>query len=418
MAWSFERFIASRYMRTRKKTGIISLNTFISVAGVVVGVAALIIVLSLMNGFTSEIRNRYINMNAHLWIYKSPDQMIEDYKSVIEKIEAVPGVSGAAPVIRFQTAIRRRGERATMFAPDIMCVDPDKVDKVSQLSDNFKTGAGSLNLGKTTEGKWGVAVGRWLAYRLDNVTVGDRFLIYSPTGLENVLTGGMPKIYEVEITGVFDTGIYEFDNNMVVLSLKAGQKLLKFGDVATGISVKLDNYWEVDRIDEDIQRALGGYPFMTITWKKMNEAIFKWMWIEKVTSFIVLSLIVVVATFNIVSIQVMVVLEKTREIGILKSMGATSKSIRHIFLYQGLFVGILGTCIGVVVGFLVCFIQDKYGIIHLPGEVYIIDAIPVVMMWRDFLVIIAGTMFFCLLASVYPASKAASLSPLDAIHAE
>jgi lipoprotein-releasing system permease protein len=227
----------------------------------------------------------------------------------------------------------------------------------------------------------------------------------------------MPKLRRFVLTGVFEIGYYEFDAALAITSIEAAQKIFGLGDAVTGLEVKLDDLYLADRVGERISDALG-YPYYARSWTQINRQLFSWMTMEKWGSFIVLSLIVMVAAFNIISTLIMVVMEKTKDIGILKSMGATARSIKRIFLFEGLVVGVMGTTFGTIIGFILCWLQDQFKLIGLPAEIYIINAVPIDMRLLDFVWISAASLGICLLASLYPAKKAAAMDPVEAIRYE
>ncbi|HDN67748.1 MAG TPA: ABC transporter permease, partial [Firmicutes bacterium] len=287
--------------------------------------------------------------------------------------------------------------------------------KVTDIGQRFLYGA--LRLGPVQEKNcWGIAIGSTLADRLQ-VNLGDEVYLLSPKGTTVTSLWGTPKMRRFVVTGIFQVGLYDFDASLVCISLRSAQLLLGSGDEVTGIEAKLDDLYKVGTATKQINRALG-YPYYTLTWAQMYRHLFNWMKLEKWGSFIVLSLIILVAAFSIISTLVMMVMEKTREIGILKAMGATSKSIRKIFMLQGLVTGVLGTASGCVVGYLLCWIQENFKVISLPADIYIISAVPVNMRPLDFICISAGSLAICFLASLYPANKASSLQPVEAIRYE
>ena len=223
------------------------------------------------------------------------------------------------------------------------------------------------------------------------------------------------------VTGIFDSGYYDYDNTVALIDIHEAQRLLGMEGMASGIVIKLDDAFAAGRFTGNkglIERTIGGLEYTSMSWVERNKALFSWMKIEKWTAFIILSLIILVAAFNIVSTLIMMVMEKTREVGILKSMGATPSAIRRIFVYQGMFVGLVGTLLGSVIGYSVCFIQDKFEIISLPSDIYFISAVPMDLQLRDFLVTTVIALFLCWLSSFYPAKKAADLDPVEAISSE
>ncbi len=409
----YELFIAKRYLSAKRKTGFINLITWISILGVAIGVCALVIVLSVMNGFESEVRSRILGFDAHVRLRTFHDEGVENYPEIISKIRDIPHIIGLTPYILEKGLIQHENRTDGIL---IRGADPKTVGEVSDLPKNMVYG--KLELGKTPDknGKLlpGIVVGRYLAERL-MLELGDRVVIFSPSGMHSILQ--VPQLQPFVVTGFFETGMYEYDNTYVYISIESAQKLFDLGSKVSGIEIRLDNLYKANEVVEEIENRLG-FPYYPMTWFEMRKNLFSWMQLEKWAMFIVLSLIVMVAAFNIISTIVMVVMEKTREIGILKSIGATSRSVLRIFLFQGGVVGVLGTVIGLTVGYLLCWAQLKYKFFSLPPDVYFLNVLPVKMQWKDFLLTGTAGILICLLASIYPARKAASLTPVEAIRYE
>ncbi|MBT4482417.1 MAG: ABC transporter permease, partial [Candidatus Latescibacteria bacterium] len=230
-----------------------------------------------------------------------------------------------------------------------------------------------------------------------------------------------PPMHQFRIAGIFDSGYYDYDNAVGLIDLAEAQKILGIDDMVSGVVLKLDKIFEAERYtrkDGLIDQVLGSYRYYSMSWMEKNKALFSWMKLEKWAASIVLSLIIIVAAFNIISSLIMMVMDKTSEVGILKSMGATNKSIHKIFVYQGAFVGICGTILGSTVGYSLCYLQDKYRLISLPSDIYFVSAVPVELQIRDFVAITVIALFLCWFSSFYPAKKAAELNPVDAIRSE
>lgn len=424
MFGNFETFVARRYLLTRKKTGFISIISVISIAGIALGVAALIIVLSLMNGFTKELRTRLIGMNGHIWVTTPtvPDNSMSDYREVMEILGKIRGVRGVSPFCSYKTVAVDRKQR-NIASIEVRGIDIESVGSVSEVKDYITEG--SLNLEPDEEGIPGIVVGRYVSLALRAYELGDKIYLFgfmNESDLESIFKSlTPPPIYPFRITGIFDSGYYEYDNSMVLIDIAEAQKILGYNDTISGIVMKIDNGFDAGRYTRDgglIEQAIGKYPYYSEDWIEHNKILFNWMKLEKWASFIVLSLIVLVAAFNIVSSLIMMVMDKTREVGILKSMGATNNSIRRIFVYQGAFVGVCGTFLGSFIGFMVCYIQEEYRVIKFPSEIYFVSALPVDLQMRDFLTITITALFLCWLSSYYPAKKAAELDPVDAIRSE
>lgn len=410
----YEFFIAKRYLKSRRKTGFINLITYISILGVTIGVAALIIVLSVMNGFESEVRSRIIGFDTHIRLRTYHDQGVELYQDVMEKIKDIPHIIGMSPYILDKGMIRN-GERSDGVI--VRGADQSTINVVSDLSKNIIYG--KLELGfviPEVGGRElpGIVVGRYLADRL-LVDLGDKVVLISPTGVHSMFQ--TPPVKQFVVTGFFETGMYEYDDAYVYISIQAAQELFQFGSKVSGIEIRLDNLNKASFVEKEIDERLG-FPYYALTWFEMRKNLFSWMQLEKWAMFIILCLIILVAAFNIVSTLIMVVMEKTREIGILKSIGATSRSITRIFLYEGIVVGVIGTMLGFGIGYILCWTQQRYRFFSLPGDVYFINTLPVKMEVLDFVFIGFAAIIICLLAAIYPAKKAASLVPVEAIRYE
>jgi lipoprotein-releasing system permease protein len=409
----YEGFIARRYLAAKRKTGFINLITYISVLGVAIGVAALIIVLSVMNGFESEVRSRIIGFDTHIRVRTYHDEGMDSVRAVIARIRDIPHIEGISAYILDKGMIQAAGRSDGCL---IRGADPASIDSVSDLAKNIVYGKPELGIVERTGGRPlpGIVLGRYLAERL-YVEPGDVVTIFTPAGVRSMLQ--MPPVKQFVVSGYFETGMYEYDNTYVYISISAAQELFKMGEKVSGVEIRLDDLFKADQVVSAIEKRLG-FPYYPMTWFEMRKNLFSWMQLEKWAMFIILSLIIMVAAFNIVSTMIMVVMEKTKEIGILKSMGATSGGVMRIFLYQGAVVGIVGTALGLSIGYGLCWAQLKYKIFSLPGDVYFINVLPVKTEIQDFALIGAASVFICLAASLYPAKKAASLIPVEAIRYE
>lgn len=412
---SYEFFIANRYLKSKRKTGFISLITYISMIGVMIGVAALIIVLSIMNGFESEVRSRIIGFGAHIELRTYHNRGLEDYKSIAEQIKNFDHISGISPYVEDKALIYTSKKNKSGVA--IKGIDPESLAQVSDIKDNIIYGIFEVGEIKTNGRKAypGIVLGQYLADRL-NVDLGDKVQLLSPTGISPILSR-MPALRSFQVTGFFETGLFEFDDVYAYISIKEAQRLFESGNSVSGLEIKLDDLNNADAVANRIREHLG-YPFAAVTWFDMHKNLFSWMQLEKWGMFIILSLIIMVAAFNIISTLIMIVLEKTKEIGVLKSMGANSSGIMKIFMFEGLIGGVIGTLLGCIFGFALCWSQQKFEFFSLPPDVYIISALPILMKARDFFFISLAALLLCFLATFYPARKAAKLDPVEAIRYE
>jgi len=409
---SYEFFIAKRYLRSKRQVKFISIITYISISGVMLGTMALIIVLSVMNGFESEVRSRIIGFDAHVKLQTEHDRGMENYPEVLDKIKGIPHIVAAAPYILDKAMIISRERKE---AAKIKAIDPQREARVTDLIQNVNYG--SLNLGlieKEGERAFpGIIIGYSLADRL-NVGLGDRVQLLSAAGID---IGGlsMPAFRTFRVAGYFQSGLYEYDDNFAFIGIPEAQKLFEMGAKVNGIQFKLTEMESAREVAAAITHRIGGKPYTAITWFDTNKTLFAWMQYEKWIAFIVLSLIILVAAFNIVSTLIMIVLEKTKEIGILKSLGATNESVRRIFIYQGAVAGLMGSALGLLIAFALCLAQIKFQFFKLPSEVYIINALPVLMKPLDFIYVGGAAFFLSLLATIYPAYSASQLDPVHAM---
>lgn len=409
----YEFFVARRYLKSRSKTGFINLITYISILGVTIGVAALIIVLSVMNGFEEEVRSRIVGFDSHIRLRSYHNNGVEQYIDLIDFIKDIPQIVGLSPYIDEKGMIRN-GEHSDGVL--VRGADPETINDVSDLEKNIVYGKLELGMVPREDQRAlpGIVLGRYLADRL-MANIGDEVVIISLKGVRSMFQA--PDVKQFVVTGFFETGMYEYDNTYAYIGLKPAQQLFRMGEMVSGIEIHLDDLYKADRVVDEIDNRLG-FPYYALTWFEMRQTLFSWIQLEKWAMFIVLCLIIIVAAFNIISTLIMFVMEKTREIGILKAMGAPSPSITRIFIYEGIVVGFIGTLLGFVIGYTLCWAQLKYKFFSLPGDVYFINTLPVKMQATDFTFIGIASILICLLAAVYPARKASRLEPVNAIRYE
>lgn len=415
----FELFVAWRYLLTKRRTGFISIISVISILGVAVGVGALIIVLSLMNGFTKELRTRLVGMDGHLWVTSPLERGMSNYADIAARLRKIDGVRGASPFISYET-VATSGESGKPVAVYVRGMDFHSAESVSDIQQYLI--AGEFDFTPDSNGVPGVVLGDYVAISLGHATVGDYVYLYGEVDMESLLRDMvMPPVMKFRVAGIFNSGYYEYDNTVALIDIHEAQTILNLPDRVSGIALKLDDMFAAERYTGSggaVARALPEFNYDTTSWIDRNQVLFKWMRLEKWAAFLILSLIIIVAAFNIVSSQIMTVMDKTREIGILKSMGATNANIMRIFMYQGIFVGITGTLLGGLGGLVVTFIQDRYQIISLPPDVYFISALPMDIQFTDVFSIAVVALFLCWFFSFYPAKRAAALVPVEAIRSE
>jgi len=408
----FETFVALRFLRgVRRQTGFISLSTFISVAGVAVGVMALIVVIGVMTGFDNDLKQKILSVNADVVVLRH-GASISDYQRVAAEAQTVPGVVGAHPFIYTQVMFSAPGN---ISGGVIRGLDLDTIRAGGPRALQVVQGSFS-DLAQSPAGEPPpVAIGNELSRNL-NLTVGDYLNIISPLGTLTPM-GRMPRMKPFRVMAVFHCGMYEFDSSLVYTSIPTLQEFLGMGDRVTGLEVDVKDIYAAGTIAAAIQEKLGP-AFFTRDWMRMNRSLFSALKLEKIAMFIILTLIVLVAALGIASTLFMMVMKKTRDIAILKSMGATRQSIMQIFIMKGLAIGVIGTTIGLGLGLGLCAILKKYEFIKLPRDVYYISTLPVQVQTGDLLAIIAAALAISFLATLYPAWQAARLDPVEAIRYE
>lgn len=404
----FEFFIALRYLLARRKQSFISVISLISVLGVGLGVAALIVVLGVMNGFSSELRDKILGVNAHL-IVSSVQGAFKDYEPIAQKVDNVQGVTGVMPFI-YSEVMLSTGQGVKGAA--LRGIDPQKAEQVLNLAQDLTHGT-LQDLQKNADPP-GVIIGQELASRL-GLSPGQKVNLLSPSGKKSA-AGFSPEIEVFEVVGIFDTGMYEYDSSLAYISLGAAQKLLGFkGDLVSGLEVRLERVYAAKQTGKLVEQKLGGYPFHVQDWMDMNASLFSALKLEKTAMGVILVMIVLVGSFSIITTLIMLVMEKTHDIAILISMGARSKNIRNIFMLQGIIIGAVGTALGYSLGLGISFLLKKYQFIQLPGDVYYMEYLPVQLEWLDLGLIGFCALLLCFLATLYPARQASRLQPAEAL---
>jgi lipoprotein-releasing system permease protein len=406
----FESFLGIRYLKAKRKQAFISVITLISVAGVMVGVMALIVVLSVMNGFRADLMSKILGVNSHLLVL-SYGGAYRGYEKIAEEISDTEGVVASTPFIYSQVMINSMGSVSGAVLRGLNTRTAGKVIGIERM---IKQGT-LYSLDKTHEGFPAIIVGSELCRQL-GVQPGDNLTVVSPLGKLTPL-GRVPNSRMYKVTALFDSGMYEYDATMVYVSLKEAQDFLGMEDKVTGIEVKVTDEYKSDLIGESIEKKLG-HPYWTKDWKVMNKSLFSALKLEKITMFVILTMIVLVGALNIISTLVMVVMEKTRDMAILRAMGATAKSIMTIFMFQGLLVGLVGTLAGLASGLGICHILGKYKFIRLPSDIYYISTLPVRVEMSDVLFVALAAVVISFLATLYPSWHAARLNPVEALRYE
>ena len=421
---SFELFVSLRHLKAKRAQKFISLNTWISIGGVALGVMALIVVIAVMSGFGKDLRDKILGTNSHIVVTNITRAGMEGYESILKKVMQADGVKAAAPFILNQVMLTFGGNSTGVV---VRGVDPNREGMVSDLEKNMIRGEiGMLNRSKNiTSGprRDNIILGKELAHKL-GVQMGDAVSMVSPASRLTPM-GLVPKIKLFKVVGMFESGMFEYDSSLSFISIQSAQKFFAMKEKVSGIEIRVDDIDNAGIIAETLQENLG-FPYYVRDWMRMNKNLFSALRLEKIVMFIILILIILVAAFNIVSTLFMVVMEKTKEIAILKSMGASRTSIMKIFSFQGLIIGITGTLVGCIGGFtvvpnlneIVGFIEYLFGITAFPSDVYYLDKLPSEIQYLDSFLIVVFSIAICFLASLYPAWRASRMDPVDGLRYE
>lgn len=406
----FELFLGLRYLKAKRKQAFISIITVISVAGVMVGVMALIVVLSVMNGFREDLISKILGVNSHLVILNHHGAFSE-YEEAANKARTVEGVVGTTPFIYSQVMVNSLGN---VSGAVLRGLDTETAGSVINIEPMIRRGSLS-SLDKTHDGLPAIIMGKELCRQL-GIQPGEVLTVVSPLGKLTPL-GRVPQSRKYKVTALFDSGMYEYDTSMVYISLKEAQDFLGMGNKVTGIEVKVTDIYKADRIGDAVAQKLG-YPYWTKDWKLMNRSLVSALKLEKLAMFVILIMIVLVGALNIISTLVMVVMEKNRDMAILRAMGATARSIMVIFVFQGLLVGVVGTLAGLVSGLGLCHLLAKYKFISLPADVYYISTLPVRVEILDVVSVTLAAIVISFVATIYPSWHASRLNPVEALRYE
>jgi lipoprotein-releasing system permease protein len=424
---SYELFVSLRYLKAKRKQVFVSIITFISIAGIFLGVAALIIVLAVMNGFENDLRNKILGINSHIVLMQHSGAM-RDYQKVMDDIAGVSGVVASTPFIYSQAMLKNGGRTSGVVLRGISTESAFKVitlgkmqeGNIDSLSEKHRS---ALKLNRENSQLPGIVIGKELAKNM-GLFLFETVSIISPMGMVTPM-GMVPRMKKFVVVGIFDSGFYEYDSTLAYTSLKDCQEFLNMGDYVTGIEIKVNDIYKADVIAKTLEKKLG-FPYWARNWMEMNRNLFAALKLEKRVMFIILSLIVLVAAFNIITTLIMVVMEKSKDIAILKSMGATSKSIMRIFIFQGVTIGAIGTLLGCIGGLSVAFnlekisvfVENIFGFKILPGDVYYLSQLPSQVNYSDVVTIVIGTVLICFLSTIYPSRRASRLDPAEALRYE
>lgn len=402
---SLEFFIAGRYLRARRKQGFISLIGILSVFGVALGVMALVVVIAVMSGAETDFRKRILGLEPHI-LLMGQGGGVQDSGAAQERLEQIPGIVATAPFVYGKVVLRASNGMGGAF---LRGIDPEG-QRVSIEGTDRESLAVQLKIPDSGELP-GIILGKTLAAEL-GVLLGDTVQVMSPEFMLSPV-GMLPKVRRFQVTGLFSSGLYEYDGALCYVRIEEASRLMGMGDKVTGIGIWIEDVYTADSLGESIRKDFG-WGYWTRNWMEMNKNLFSALKLEKAAMFIILTLIILVAAFNIASSLIMMVMEKTRDIAILMAMGATRGLIRRIFVIQGMIIGFLGTLFGVASGVALCLFLERYPIIRLP-EAYPFTNLPVLLEWGDVLVIGLASLLICFFSTLYPAMQASRLDPVEGI---
>jgi lipoprotein-releasing system permease protein len=403
---SFESFMARHYLRVKHQRRLVPLITVLATFGVALGVAVLVVVIAVMTGFQSELKRRILGIEAHMIIMKY-NEWIQGHQKVVGQIESIEGVEKASPFIFTQGMLRSAdGVNGAVLRG----IDP--ANTTVQVSTKGDRSLAQMLSVDTRSNETGLVIGSVLAEKL-KLDVGQGALLMM-VGTQQENSSRLPQMHRIKIMGIFETGMHQYDGSFCFVDMQQLQRLMRIGDYATGIEVRLVDPDGVESVQQQLISAIG-IQFWSNNWKLMHRNLFSMLTLQKVMMYVILTLIIVVAAFNIASALIMMVKEKTKDIAILKAMGATQKSLLKVFLAKGLVIGVVGIVAGGIAGGLICLLLAQYQFIELPGDVYFLTTLPVQIHPFDMAVIVFGTLVICLAASYIPARQAARMRPVDGI---
>jgi len=405
----FELHVALRYLLAKRKQAFISVISAISTLGVVVGVMALVIALALMTGLQQELRDRIVGSNPHIYVWKHSG--IPDYEEEADKLHQIPGVVGAAPAILGKALISASSDQAFV---SIKGIDPKLEPSVTAIGPAMRTGSLDALAPKGPDDPGGILLGTDLANSL-GVAAGDSVSLLTPQGTLTPM-GMIPRARRLRVAGTFNLGLFEVDSTFGFVSLDVAKRLFDRDDVEL-IQLKVDDIYRAPAIARSITRTLGN-DYSTEDWAAMNRSLFSALTLEKMAISLTIGLIVMVAALNIVASLILLVMEKHRDIAILKTMGASARSVTVIFMMQGLLIGIVGTSVGAAAGYVTAWALDRYKVIHVPVDVYQVSYVPFTLLPLDLVLVIVSAILVCFVATIYPSRQAARLDPAQALRYE
>ena len=404
---NYELFIASRYLKARRKQAFISVITFISMLGIAIGVMALVIALALITGFQEDVQDKILGATSHIMVSDLAGEGLRDYESLISKVKAVKGIETVSPVVYDMVLVngpfKSRGAMLKGIDFDLDQRHSPWLAKLEQgrlPSDSPKEG---ILLGK----ELAIAIG---ANTGDSVTVLTSSSRLSPMGL-------VPKTKRFVVSGIFSTGLYEFDSSTALISLAAAQRFFTLEGRISHLQIKISDIFQAEKIGDELKQILPPSTYVT-TWMELNRSLFSALKLEKNIMFLTITLIVFVAALNIIATLILMVMEKTRDIGILMAMGASSQSIKKIFFLQGAMIGVIGTSAGTLLGLLCCWLANTFKLIRVPVDIYQISFVPFHIKWFDLAMIIGVSLVISLLSTLFPSHRASKVDPVIALKYE
>jgi lipoprotein-releasing system permease protein len=405
----FELFIALRYLLARRKQAFISLISLISTLGVTVGVMALIIALALMTGLQGELRDRILGSTAHVYVWKTGG--MEDYHAEVRRVSGVDGVLAAGPAILGKALIST--DRSDQFI-SIKGVDPALEGEVTDIERSIVRGSLEALTAGSEDGPPGILLGRDLAQQL-GAEIGESVMLITPSGTLSPM-GMMTPPRRVEVVGIYSLGLYEFDAAYGFVALDFAKRLVG-REAADLLELRVNDIYAAPEIANRITSELGTQ-YVAQDWADMNRPLFSALWLEKMAISITIGLIVMVAALNIIASLILLVMEKSRDIAILKTMGTSSRRIMQIFMLQGLVIGLVGTAVGATLGYALCWVLDRYRLIQIPMDVYQVSHVPFVVDPLDFTIVVLSAVLICFVATLYPSRQASKLDPVQALRFE
>ncbi|MEK7204194.1 MAG: lipoprotein-releasing ABC transporter permease subunit [candidate division NC10 bacterium] len=427
MAWSlpYEVFISLRYLKAKRRQRSLSVIAFISIAGVAMGVMALIVVMAVMSGFEFDLRNKILGINAHIWVLRYGERGIEEPAAALAAVRQVPDVTAASPFTYSEVLLTAVGRTAGTV---LRGIDLASAVETTDFRRTLKSASPDLTAAIASPRPFfppdGIVLGSYLASTL-GVSVGSAVDVLLPLGGDLSPLGMMPRTRRFTVVGIFQVGFAEFDSKLAMIAIPTAQQLFRMGSAVSGIEVRVREIYHAQRVAEAIRAALK-FPYFTRTWMELNRNFFSALRVERTVMFVILTMIVLVAAFGIISTLIMLVMQKRKEIAVLKSMGATGKSLMTVFIVQGMIIGAAGTVLGLVAGLtiahnldpIVAAVEWLFGFKAFPQDVYLLDKLPSRVLWPDVLAITITAFVISFLATIIPSRQAAGVDPVVAIRYE